>query len=277
MKKLLLSLLVLIVLVAVCSFAMADTVSRETITIINVDRVNVRTEDGTSIGRIGVYTPVQTYETKNDMTYITFSKEFYEIIQEEYTLGEYGNLYNGTGSGWIKTTNLSQAAMTEAEARYLAEECRFEAWVNGIYHQLNSSGNVTKTANRQGHNPPKVNNRELTAHTTYLDLIGATPNPTAVPYVTPLPWNNWPAAYVTATPSPSPYYNYNYNYSGTTDLYWDVQPTTAPDQLGQWRIEPYQNGYFIQYEEIYQGIKYSVSGYFVTIPRSLDLLRWWRY
>ena len=31
------------------------------------------------------------------------------------------------------------------------------------------------------------------------------------------------------------------------------------------------------YVQIYQGIKYSVSGYFVTIPRSLDLLRWWRY
>ena len=273
MKKLLLSLLVLIVLIAVCSVAMAENTGRETITIINVDRVNVRNEAGTSIGRIGCYTPVQTYEQKGDQTYITFSKEFYELIQDEYTLGEYGNYYNGTGAGWIKTTNLSQTTMTELEARFKAQECRWEAWVNGIYHQLNSSGGVTKTQNRQGHNPPKVNNRELTAHTTYLDLIGATPNPTAVPYVTPLPWNNWPAAYSTPTPSPAPYYNY----SGTTDLYWDVQPTTAPNQMGQWRIEPYGNGFFIQYEEVYQGTKYSLSGYFVTIPRNLDLLRWWRY
>ena len=81
MKKLFSLLLVSMLF---CSFI--TMAKAETITIINCDKVNIRNDKGQSLGRIGCYTPVTVGETKGDSTYITTSRAYLELFQDQFLL-----------------------------------------------------------------------------------------------------------------------------------------------------------------------------------------------
>ena len=141
-----------------------------TITIINCDKVNIRNEAGQSLGRVGCYTPVTVGETKDDSTYVTISRAFLEIYQQEYGLIEYFNFYSGDISGWVKTRCLSEVKEDMDRVIYKAEEYRWEYWVDGIYHEIKSDS-VVKNKCYEMHYSPIVNNTFLGAHAKLKDMM----------------------------------------------------------------------------------------------------------
>lgn len=165
MKRVLIFLLALILL---CPSTMKA--EGNTITIINCDKVNIRNEAGQSLGRVGCYTPVTVGETKDDSTYVTISRAFLEIYQQEYGLIEYFNFYSGDISGWVKTRCLSEVKEDMDRVIYKAEEYRWEYWVDGIYHEIKSTG-VVKNQCYEFHKVPTINLLPLSAHTKLRDVM----------------------------------------------------------------------------------------------------------
>ncbi len=151
MKKLFSLLLVSMLF---CSFI--TMAKAETITIINCDKVNIRNDKGQSLGRIGCYTPVTVGETKGDSTYITTSRAYLELFQDQYDYSEYIDFYSGDISGWVKTRCLTQVGESMDQVICKAEEYRWEFWVDGIYHEIKANG-VVKNKSYQSHNAPTVN------------------------------------------------------------------------------------------------------------------------
>lgn len=169
MKKIFAVLLSILLLLGLSLAAQADGEPRETVTIVNCDRANVRDADGRSIGRLVCYTPITTHEVKDDMTYITFPKALFEIWKDEFTLKEYGDTYTGVAGGWIRTACLSESYMDGDTLYHMAEDCRWELWVDGIYHQLHSYG-LSRNKNFDTHAIPTVDGKQLNARTNYRDL-----------------------------------------------------------------------------------------------------------
>ena len=150
MKKLL-SLLLVVILLYPCS-VLAES---EPITIVNVDKVNIRNEQGQSLGRVGCYTPVTVGETKDDSTYVTVSRAYLELSQDNYELNEFINKYSGDISGWVKTRCLSEVNEDMDQVIRKAEEYRWEFWVDGIYHEIKADA-VTKNKSYETHSTPTV-------------------------------------------------------------------------------------------------------------------------
>ena len=151
MKKTYITLFLLIMLCLLFTLAEA-----ETITIINVDKVNIRNEQGQSLGRVGCYTPVTVGETKGDSTYVTVLRAYLEISQDNYELDDFINKYSGDISGWVKTRCLTEVDENMDQVIRKAEEYRWEFWVDGIYHEIKNDS-VVKNKSYETHNTPTVN------------------------------------------------------------------------------------------------------------------------
>ena len=161
-------LILLLMLIMICPSAMKA--EGNTITIINCDKVNIRNEAGQSLGRVGCYTPVTVGETKGDSTYVTVSKAYLELYQEQYGLFEYINFYSGDISGWVKTRCLTEVDEDIDRIIYKAEEYRWEFWTDGIYHEIKSD-DVVKNTCYEPHYSTLINFTPLTAHTRVRDLM----------------------------------------------------------------------------------------------------------
>ena len=165
MKKLICLLLALALALAALP-ALADG---DTVTIINRDRVNIRDEKGNSMGRLSCYAPVTVHQVKGDTAYITAPRALMEIYKDEYTLNDYRGTYSGEISGWVKTECLSQVTTDLAQLTYDAEECRWELWVEGIYHQIQSYG-LSENKNYETHEAPTIDGRPFHAHVSWQEL-----------------------------------------------------------------------------------------------------------
>ena len=140
-----------------------------TVTIVNRDRVNVRDDKGTSFGRINCYVPVTVLQVQGDKTLISFPRALMEIWKDEFTLSEYVGTYSGEASGWVNSICLSPSADSLDTLWYLAEECRWEVWVEGIYHQIQSYG-LSRNKNYETHEAPLIDGKPLEPHTSAADL-----------------------------------------------------------------------------------------------------------
>ena len=165
MKKTIALQLMIMMLCVFVPFAKAETV-----TILNCDKVNIRNDAGQSLGRLGCYTPVSVGETKGDSTYITASRAYLELYQEQYEYSEYIDFYSGDISGWVKTRCLSEVNEEMDHVIYKAEEYRWEYFVDGIYHEIKSNG-IVKSQCYEPRKTPTISTVPLTAHVKYRDII----------------------------------------------------------------------------------------------------------
>ena len=164
MKKTLAFQLMVVMLCLFVQFAKAETV-----TVLNCDKINIRNDAGQSLGRLGCYTPVTVGETKDDSTYVTVSRAYLELYQDQYEYSEYIDFYSGNISGWVKTHCLSEVNEDMDQVIRKAEEYRWEFWVDGIYHELRANG-ISKNKCYETHNVPTVNGIPLDVHIRPYDV-----------------------------------------------------------------------------------------------------------
>ncbi|MBQ7455352.1 MAG: hypothetical protein IJS53_02810 [Clostridia bacterium] len=168
MKKIICLLLALISVLSLCAPALAEE-EKPQVTITNCDYVVVRDEAGNVLGRLMCCAPVIVWEEKGEMSFITFPKSLMEIWTDDYVLSDYRGTYVGINSGWVKTKSLSQTTLDIETLFVLAEQSRWEMWVNGLYHWMTESG-LRSNKNYEEHAIPKADGIEIQMHTNLLDI-----------------------------------------------------------------------------------------------------------